>query len=162
MKRVLLLWHLSEPIGICVFCTPALSLRPRNRFFGLNGKRTRLFGRCLNEQLVTLSRVVLHPKYRGAGLSSAFVRRCCELSGSPWIETLAEMGHINPFFERAGFVRVGNAGNCSGSRTGHTGIYGVRGKRLISRESHRKSQYATPVYYVFDNRASVPCEIFRS
>lgn len=148
---MLLLWHGEDPIGICVFSAPAFSLKPRSAYFGLSGKRTRLSGQGLNRQLLTLSRVVIHPKYRGAGLASRFVRRCCELSGWPWIETLAEMGNINPFFERAGFVRVGKAGDRKSSRSGHSGIYG-NPKSLLSQESHRKSRFATPIYYVFDNR----------
>ena len=43
-----------------------------------------------------------------------------------WVETLSAMGHANPFFERAGFVRVGAA------RPGG------------------------PVYYVLDNRKANP------
>ena len=35
------------------------------------------------------------------------MRRACELCPVDWIETLSAMGQVNPFFERAGFVRVG-------------------------------------------------------
>ena len=154
MKQVFVLWHGAEPIGICIFCTPAFSLRARNRYFGLKGSRTRLAGQCLNHQLLTLSRVVLHPKYRGAGLASPFIRRCCELTGVAWIEALAQMGQINPFFERAGFVRVGVVQNQQHSRQNHSDIYG-NSKQMLSAETHHKSLYSSPVYYVFDNRSAV-------
>ncbi|QDT33467.1 hypothetical protein Mal48_27200 [Thalassoglobus polymorphus] len=113
--------------------------------------------RTLNTQLVLLSRVVIHPTFRGAGIASQFVRRVCELSGYPWIETLAQMGHINPFFERAGFQRVGVSQAQQRSRNGHSKLYGNRQnyaeeKGLISQETFNKSRYSNPVYYIFDNR----------
>ncbi|QDT52231.1 hypothetical protein Pan44_02400 [Caulifigura coniformis] len=154
-----LLWHGDEPVGICVFSTPPLSLAGRNRFFGRSGQFDRLRLRSLNHNLVLLSRVVLHPTYRGAGIGSEFVRRSCQLCRFPWIEALTEMGRINPFFERAGFVRVPTvAGGVRKvqSRTGHSSIYGGRRKdgsrKLVSQETYDKSRYARPVYYIFDNR----------
>jgi len=152
-----LLWHNDDPIGICVFTSPAISLQQRNRFFGISGRWSRTAIRALNAQLVTLSRVVVHPTYRGIGVATRFVRRSCELSGWPWVEALAQMGHINPFFEKAGFVRVGVSRNRAHSREGHSALYGGRRgkgnrKRLLTRETNEKSRYAQPVYYVFDNR----------
>lgn len=161
VKRVTLLWHDDRPIGICVFATPAASLRLRNEYFGLTGRSPptavgglgrSLFLKRLNQQLWLLARVVLHPTYRGAGVAAAFVRRSCETCPVPWIETLSAMGHVNPFFERAGFIRVGvirKDGRKDGAKY-QAGIYG--GHTRLSEETVRKSQYAEPVYYVFDNR----------
>jgi hypothetical protein len=169
------LWHAEEPIGICVFTTPAIALAARSRYFGLTGRWSRVKLAALNRQLVTLSRVVLHPTYRGAGIAAAFIRASCRSCEWPWIETLAEMGHLNPFFERAGFVRVKKVSrsekvsrslgsdrdtgdrDTGRSRLRHSAIYGGRrdrqGRRtLVSRETHEKSRHAQPVYYVFDNR----------
>ena len=157
-----LLWHGSKPIGVCVFCTPAISLAPRNRFFGLRGPRSSLLLKNLNRNLVVLSRVVIHPTYRGAGVAAAFIRRSCETCPWPWIETLTEMGHLNPFFERAGFRRVGLTtapSRRASSRKQYSALYGRRrrGHRpaLVSEETFRKSRYAQPVYYIFDNREGV-------
>lgn len=151
-----LLWRGDEPIAICVFTSPALSLSLRNRFFGLTGRWSRTAFRTLNRQLVALSRVVVHPVYRGAGIAARFVRRSCECCGFPWVEALAEMGHVNPFFEKAGFVRVGVTPRREHSRRRHAALYGGRrrgekGARL-TKETSEKSRYARPVYYVFDNR----------
>jgi hypothetical protein len=114
----------------------------------------------MNRQLVMLSRVVLHPTYRGAGIAAAFVRRACGLMPYAWIESLAQMGHISPFFERAGFVRVGSSRPVTRSRRGHSSLYGGnrRGdaKDLVTPETYAKSRFAEPVYYVFDNRSNVP------
>lgn len=136
---------------MCVFSAPAASLALRSRFFGLNRPRSREHLAALNQQLWLLSRVVLHPTYRGAGMAAAFVRRACQSCPVPWIETLSAMGQVNPFFERAGFKRVGlirkdNRGPGAGSAYG--------GRKRLSAESIAKSRFSEPVYYVFDNRLS--------
>lgn len=146
VKRVIVLWHGAEPVGICVFSTPAASLVLRSRFFGLSDPRSALALAALNERLWLLQRVVLHPTYRGAGIASAFVRRACQLCDVDWIETLTAMGRANPFFERAGFVKVGTI-----ARTGKAGQFGPRAG--IAADTARKSRFSAPVYYVFDNRA---------
>jgi GNAT superfamily N-acetyltransferase len=145
VRRVVLLWHKSEAVGICVFASPAASLTLRSRFFGLNRPRSREHLAALNKQLWVLARVVLHPTYRGAGVAAAFVRRACETCPVPWIETLSAMGQVNPFFERAGFRRVGMIRK---STTGSaSGAYGGR----VSAASESKSRFSEPVYYVFEN-----------
>jgi hypothetical protein len=109
-----------------------------------------------------LSRVVLHPTYRGAGIGADFIRRSCELCPWPWVETLTEMGRINPVFEKAGFIRVPTRGTGQDkprSRRGHSSIYGGRRKngrrKLVSRETYEKSRYARPAYFIFDNQSAV-------
>lgn len=145
VRRVVLLWHGTEPVGICVFAAPAASLSLRTKYFGLVDPRTPVALAALNEQLWLLQRVVLHPTYRGAGIASWFVRRACELCDTDWIETLTAMGRANPFFERAGFVKVGTI-----RRTGRAGQFGPLGG--VATETQRKSRFSDPVYYVFDNR----------
>jgi uncharacterized protein len=148
VKRVVLLKRGAEPIGICVFTAPAAALRPRTRYFGLTAPRSRFALSALNGQLWLLSRVVLHPTYRGAGLAAGFVRQACRECPVPWIETLTAMGHANPVFERAGFVRVGVVRKTD--TTGYGGQYGPRG--LCNAQTMAKGRYSEPVYYVFDNR----------
>jgi ABC-type ATPase with predicted acetyltransferase domain len=149
VKRVVLLKHGAEMVGICVFATPAAGLAARSRFFGLRGPRTRLALDALNAQLWVLSRVVLHPTYRGAGIAADFVRRACRTCPVPWVETLTAMGHANPVFERAGFVRAGVVRKAGNPRR----FGGQFGRRVaLTRETVEKSRYSEPVYYVFDNR----------
>jgi hypothetical protein len=136
---------------VCVFSAPAASLTLRSRYFGLHRPRSREHLAALNQQLWLLSRVVLHPTYRGAGIAAAFVRRACAACPVPWIETLTAMGRVNPFFERAGFVRVGVVRKDGRSRGGQGPYAGSRG---LSAESAAKSRFSEPIYYVFDNRAA--------
>jgi GNAT superfamily N-acetyltransferase len=149
-RRVVLLWHGDEPIGVCVFSTPAASLTLRSRYFGLHHPRGSLALAALNRQLWLLSRVVLHPTYRGAGLAAAFVRRACQTCPVDWIETLTAMGQANPFFERAGFVRVGVIRKGRRHKGDLANAYGNPGVR-VSAAAAAKSRFSEPVYYVFDN-----------
>lgn len=157
-RFVTLLWHGDEPVGICVMTAPAVSLSRRNQFFGKPGKWAQAAMQSLNHQLVTLSRVVLHPTYRGAGLAAAFIRQSCLACPWPWIETLTQMGHINPVFEKAGFQRIGATKTARRSRRHHSALYGsgskTHGKKpnLLSKETSEKSRHAEPIYYIFDNR----------
>jgi GNAT superfamily N-acetyltransferase len=144
-----MLWHGERPIGVIVFTSPAAALAARSRYFGLSDPRSRIAMTGLNQQLWLLSRVVLHPAYRGAGIAASFVRRACRTCPIPWIETLSAMGQVNPFFERAGFVRIGVIRKSGRSRSSG-GAYG--GGRALSAESIAKSRHSEPVYYVFDNR----------
>ncbi|HQR06506.1 MAG TPA: hypothetical protein PLN21_06775 [Gemmatales bacterium] len=97
-----------------------------------------------------LSRVVIHPTYRGAGLASDFVRVSCASCPVPWIETLTVMGHLNPFFEKAGFKRVGVIRK---EKTLTPRAYAqLYGSKKLTDETLRKSLHAEPVYYLFDVR----------
>ena len=118
----------------------------------VHSPRSRVALAALNEQLWLLQRVVLHPTYRGAGIAAAFVRRACELCPVDWIETLSAMGRASPFFERAGFTRVGVIGRSK--RAGErTGVAQYAGKsRCVTTTTRAKSHFSDPVYYVFDNR----------
>jgi len=57
-------------------------------------------------EVATISRVILHPKYRSMGLSERLVREPMPLVGRPYIEVMAVMAQYNPFFERAGMRKV--------------------------------------------------------
>ncbi len=141
-----MLWHGSQPIGICIFATPAASLKLRTKHFGLTNPRDRVALSALNAQLWVLQRVVLHPTYRGAGIAAAFVRMACDGCPVDWIETLSAMGRVNPFFERAGFRFLGIIRK-DASRNGGSGAYGSR--RRAAPTTHVHSE---PAYYLFDNR----------
>ena len=144
---MIVLWHGAVPVGVCVFGSPAASLGLRSRFFALTDPRNRVALAALNQRVWLLQRVVLDPAYRGAGIAAGFVRRACELCDMDWVETLSAMGHANPVFERAGFVRVGV---CGGVRSARHGAYG--GRRPVSADTLAKGKWSAPVYYLFDNR----------
>lgn len=161
-RRIVLLRHRDEPIGICVFSAPAAALALRSRYFGLTNPRSSVALQALNRQLWLLSRVVLHPTYRGAGIGAAFVREACETCPVKWIETLSAMGRASPFFERAGFTRVGIVERSKRGRE-RSGVSQFAGpSRRVSIATRAKSDHSSPVYYVFDNRGRKTASPYRS
>ena len=61
--------------------------------------------RLINEEIVRISRVIIHPKFRGIGLGAFLVRETLPKVNAK-VEVLAVMAKYNPFFEKAGMVRV--------------------------------------------------------
>ncbi|QDT15105.1 AAA family ATPase [Alienimonas californiensis] len=155
--------HEAEPVGIALFCSPPLSLRGRNQYFGSGARWTSAGLKAMNAQLVTLARVVLHPTYRGCSLAAPFVAAACDACPFPWVESLTQLGQTHPFLERAGFVKApvdppAKRGSRPNDLRQHSAIYGAggRGKKkgTLSAASHAKSRYAAPAYFIRDNRSA--------
>jgi ABC-type ATPase with predicted acetyltransferase domain len=60
----------------------------------------------LQREMSTISRVIVHPKYRTMGLGVKLVRETLARAGTSCVETLAVMAKYNPFFERAGMRKI--------------------------------------------------------
>ena len=94
-------------VGIVVLSFPALSCAARR--FALDGRYATLSPResatLLNNEIRTISRVVIDPRWRGLGLAVRLVRHALENATTPYVEALAAMGRVHPFFERAGMTR---------------------------------------------------------
>jgi len=98
----------TTPVGVIVYARPALSLAARDRATG-GRYRSAGLGRTsmatiLNREVRVISRVVLAPNWRGLGLAVRLVAETMPLVGTPYVEALAAMGHVHPFFERAGMT----------------------------------------------------------
>jgi ABC-type ATPase with predicted acetyltransferase domain len=62
--------------------------------------------RLINQEIARISRVIIHPKFRGIGLGAFLVRETLPRVNVKVVEVLAVMAKYNPFFEKAGMVRV--------------------------------------------------------
>jgi ABC-type transport system involved in cytochrome c biogenesis ATPase subunit/GNAT superfamily N-acetyltransferase len=103
------LLHGDDLIGVIVFCNSYLNLKPRNMVFGERYVYTSCDlhkAHLINEEITRISRVVIHPKFRGIGLGELLVRETLPKVAAKVIEVLAVMARYNPFFERAGMLRV--------------------------------------------------------
>jgi ABC-type lipoprotein export system ATPase subunit/GNAT superfamily N-acetyltransferase len=60
----------------------------------------------LQKEMSTITRVIIHPKYRTTGLGTKLVKETLPLAGTPYVETLAVMAKYNPFFEKAGMQKI--------------------------------------------------------
>lgn len=62
--------------------------------------------RELNGKLSSISRVVVHPKYRTIELGSKLVSETLHLAGTESVEMSAVMAKYNPFAEKAGMKKI--------------------------------------------------------
>ena len=107
LDRVWTLRHSGDLIGIIAYCYPPANLAGRNRALAELTARLPSRGRVRfwNEHLRTISRVVIDPNWRGLGLAVRLVRETLPLAGVPYVEALAAMARVHPFFEQAGLTR---------------------------------------------------------
>ena len=161
VRRVYVLFHREDPIGICIFGFGPLVSSVRNRLFGIPGKLARKAADKINRNFASVARLVLDPRYRGAGIAAAFLRRCCRLTPWPWIELVSQMADLVPFCEAAGFRRIARAPDKTGNRArrgrtrriaSHWGQSNWTPKSL--RAYARRVRFSRPAYYLFDNRAA--------
>ncbi len=89
----------DELCGVIVYSHP-----PPN-IFGRRKVLKEEFSR-LKEELSTITRVVVHPKYRTIGLGARLVKETLPLVGTRYVEAIAVMARYNPFFEKAGMHRI--------------------------------------------------------
>ena len=96
-------------IGVIVYSRSYLNLKARNMVFGDRYVYTPgdlHKARLINEEISRISRVVIHPKFRGIGLGAYLVRETLPTVKVKVVEVLAAMAKYNPFFEKAGMMRV--------------------------------------------------------
>ena len=98
--------YTDELVGVCVFSSPPMSVYGRALVFGSDMARTSDGLKNLNRSVRQISRVVVHPKYRSMGLGARLINEALKLSQTQWSETIAVMAKYNPFFEKAGMLRV--------------------------------------------------------
>jgi GNAT superfamily N-acetyltransferase len=97
----------DRPVAVLVESLPALSCAARDlalhhRYGPPVTPRQR--GDMLNREARTISRVVVHPTYRGMGLAVRLVRHALATATTPFTEALAAMGRVHPFFTKAGMT----------------------------------------------------------
>src|SRR3990170_538660 len=100
-RKVYRLRRGDELCGVIVYTYPPPGCGGRHLV--LSGRRSM---KELNLELSTISRVVIHPKYRSIGLGAKLIRESLPRVGTPCIEMIAVMAKYNPFAEKAGMKKV--------------------------------------------------------
>jgi len=99
--------HRIGTVGVIVYSMPTAGCQMRTIALGDMlegfGKVTRL--KLINKNIRTISRVIIEPRFRSLGLAVRLVKETMPLMNVPFIEALAVMGQVNPFFEKAGMTR---------------------------------------------------------
>lgn len=94
------------PIGVIIYVMPLVNCAMRNAATSgryLIGERSQRLA-LLNREMRRISRVVIHPQFRGIGLAVKLVQETLPKAESLYVETLAAMGQVNPFFAHAGMT----------------------------------------------------------
>lgn len=91
--------------AVGVLSWPTAVSRPRRAVFGLDSLGYGGQIRWANANLRTISRVIVHPQFRGLGLAVCIVRALCGACPTRYVEATAAMGAAHPLFERAGMTR---------------------------------------------------------
>lgn len=97
----------EQVIGVLLESLPSLQCVLRDQALrGRHGKLRDIRQRAalLNAEVRCISRVVVHPQFRGLGIAVSLVRHALATSTTLYTEALAAMGHVHPFFERAGMT----------------------------------------------------------
>jgi ABC-type lipoprotein export system ATPase subunit len=98
-RKIFKLKRKEENCGVIVYSYPPPTIFGRNK--ALKGSLSQL-----QKELSTITRVIIHPKYRSIGLGVKIVKETLPLAGTPNVETLAVMAKYNPFFEKAGMQKI--------------------------------------------------------
>lgn len=94
-------------VAVLVESLPVLQCRQRDWALGDRYKpitRPRQRAMLLTAELRCISRVVVHPQWRGLGLAVRLVQAALDDPQAPFTEAIAAMGKVHPFFEHAGMT----------------------------------------------------------
>jgi GNAT superfamily N-acetyltransferase len=96
--------HRIAAVGVLSW--PTISCAQRETYFHTRGISCGRRARFANTNLRTISRIIVHPQFRGIGLASALIRRMCAECPTRYTEALAVMARAHPLFETAGMKRI--------------------------------------------------------
>ncbi|MCJ7425069.1 GNAT family N-acetyltransferase [Candidatus Bathyarchaeota archaeon] len=99
-RKIFCLKRGEDLCGVIVYCYPPVTS------FGRRLVLPKMSMKELNGRLSTISRVVVHPKYRTIGLGHKLVKETLALVGTDYVEMSAVMAKYNPFAEKAGMRKV--------------------------------------------------------
>ena len=100
LQKIFVLKRGDRVCGAVVYVCPMIAAPCRSRVLKIGSMKE------LNEKLIRIARVVVHPKYRTIGASVKLLRESLPLCGKPYAEMIAVMARYNPFAEHAGMTRV--------------------------------------------------------
>jgi ABC-type lipoprotein export system ATPase subunit len=146
------------PAGICIFGPGPLNSPARSRIFALRGASGRASASVVNRHFVSVTRLVLEPRYRGIGAAWRFLAAACRSVPVDWIELASEMSHLVPFAQRAGFTAV--ATGAAKWRRANSAAEGKSGGAWSSANStpaarrrlYRRTRLGRPRCFLLDNR----------
>ncbi|MEM2968953.1 MAG: ABC transporter ATP-binding protein [Candidatus Bathyarchaeia archaeon] len=98
-RKIFTLKRKNETVGVIVYSYPPLVCFGRSKVW--KGTLAQL-----QKEISTISRVIIHPKYRSIGLGAKLVAETLPQAETPCVEAVAVTARYNPFFEKAGMQRI--------------------------------------------------------
>jgi len=99
-RKIFCLKRGNELCGVIVYCYPP------STSFGRRLVLPHMPMRELNKKLSSISRVVVHPKYRTIGLGGKLIQETLHWAGTEYVEMSAVMAKYNSFAEKAGMKKI--------------------------------------------------------
>jgi GNAT superfamily N-acetyltransferase len=93
-------------VGVAVLSYPVPGVPAFCRRFGFGRLQRGRAIRFANRNIRTVSRVIVHPQFRSAGVASRLLARLVRDAPTRFLDAVAAMGSAHPLFERAGFRRL--------------------------------------------------------
>ena len=122
-------------VAVAVLSYPTIRSTPRERTLGLRDAAPRERAAYVNAHVRTVSRVVVHPQFRGLGLASELVRKLIDVCPRRYVEAAAVMAHVHPFFAAAGMRKV-----------------------VLDDDLSKSNHTPRPAYFIFDKGEGSPCD----
>lgn len=96
----------NATIAVLVISRPTLNAAWRNQSWPAryNTKNKAQDAKRINEELRTISRVIIDPRYRSLGLATKLIKHYLNNPLTPHTEAVAAMGTYCPFFQNAGMT----------------------------------------------------------
>lgn len=101
----------SGPVAVAVMSYPPLACAARNLATGdeFKGRSSRAIANRINREVLLLSRVVVTPEFRCAGIGTRIVREAIERTTARYVECSTSMGKYSRFLANAGMREVPQA-----------------------------------------------------
>lgn len=114
--------------AVGVLSWPTLACAIRERHFGIQHWTRQDKIAFVNANLRTISRIIVHPQFRGIGLASRLVRHLCQACPTRYVEAMSKLACVHPLFERGGMRRVQESTRI-GAGLGGCPATGTKGKK---------------------------------
>lgn len=108
----------------------------------------------INETFTMVSRVVLDPRYRGAGIAAEFLKTAVRFAPTRYVEMVTSMGETSRFWRSAGFADYGPTDYRLGAKVwGKDGMEGFKTNSQPAKDRRTQSLTARTRYFLLDRGA---------
>jgi len=101
----------SHPIAIAILSYPCLNSSARELALNLHHLSRKRSQNFVNQNIRTISRIIIHPTYRGLGLARILIQSILKNPPTRFTEALATMAKAHPLFKKSGMQEFPSFGD---------------------------------------------------